>query len=96
MTAKFTTSYFNIYCVKSVQIRSFSGPYFPVFGLKTEIYGVNLRIQSEYRKVRTRKNSAFRHLLRSDHTSILTHLLHTPNGSFSSKKGYGIFHKKTS
>ena len=26
----------------------FSGPYFPVFGLNTEIYGVNLRIQSEY------------------------------------------------
>ena len=29
------------HCVKSVQIRSFSGPYFPVFGLNTEIYGVN-------------------------------------------------------
>ena len=27
-----------------------SGPYFPAFGLNTEIYGVNLRIQSEYRK----------------------------------------------
>ena len=27
-----------------------SGPYFPVFGLNTEIYGVNLQIQSEYRK----------------------------------------------
>ena len=40
-------------------IRSFSGPYFPAFGLNTEIYGVNLnlRIQSEYRKIRTRKNS---------------------------------------
>ena len=25
----------------------FSGPYFPVFGLNTEIYGVNLRIPSE-------------------------------------------------
>ena len=32
-----------------------SGPHFPVFGLNTEIYGVNLRIQSEYRKIRTRK-----------------------------------------
>ena len=39
----------------------FSGPYFPVFGLNTEIYGVNLRIQSEYRKMRTRKNSVFGH-----------------------------------
>ena len=28
----------------------FSGPYFPVFGLNTEIYTVNLRIQSKYRK----------------------------------------------
>ena len=28
----------------------FSGPYFPVFGLNAEIYGVNLRIQSEYGK----------------------------------------------
>ena len=26
-----------------------SGPYFPIIGLNTEIYGVNLRIQSEYR-----------------------------------------------
>ena len=33
----------------------FSGPSFPVFGLNTEIYGVNLRMQSEYRKRRTRK-----------------------------------------
>ena len=37
---------------------SFSGPYFPVFGLNAEIYRVNLPIQSEYWKTRTRKNSA--------------------------------------
>ena len=42
-----------------------SGPYFPVFGLNTEIYFVNLRIQSEYRKIRTRNNSIFRHFSRS-------------------------------
>ena len=35
------------HCVKSVQIQSFSGPYFPALGLNMEIYGVNLRIQSE-------------------------------------------------
>ena len=29
---------------QSVQIRSYSGPYFPVFELNTEIYGVNIRI----------------------------------------------------
>ena len=27
------------HCVKSVQIRSFSGPYFPVFGMNTGKYG---------------------------------------------------------
>ena len=43
----------------------FSGPYFPVFGLNTEIYGVNLRMQSEYRKIRIRKNSVFGHFSRS-------------------------------
>ena len=31
----------------------FSGPYFPVFGLKTETYSVNLRIQSKRGKLRT-------------------------------------------
>ena len=33
----------------------FSGPYFPVFELNTEIYGVNFRIQSEYSKTLTKK-----------------------------------------
>ena len=35
----------------------FSGPYFPLFGLNTVIYSVNLGIQSEYRNIRTKKNS---------------------------------------
>ena len=30
----------NIHCVKSVLIRSFSGPYFPAFGLNTKRYSV--------------------------------------------------------
>ena len=42
-----------------------SGQYFPVSGLNTEIYGVNLRIQSKYGKIRTRKNSVFEHFSRS-------------------------------
>ena len=42
-----------------------SGPYFPVFGLNKEIYEVNLRIQSEYSKIRTRINSVFGHFSRS-------------------------------
>ena len=46
-----------------------SGPYFSVFGLNTEIYGVN-RIQFEYRKIQTRNNSVYGHFLRS--VNILT------------------------
>ena len=48
-----------------------SGPYFPVFGLNTENYGVNLRIQSWPRKMRTRKNSVFGHFSRSENNEIL-------------------------
>ena len=51
-----------------------SGPCFPVFGLDTEIYW-NLRIQSEYRKIRTRKNSVSGHISRSGihHSSFQYH-----------------------
>ena len=42
------------HCVKSVRIRSYSGRYFPAFGLNTERYGVSLCIQSECGKMRTR------------------------------------------
>ena len=38
---------------KSVRIRSYSGPYFPAFGLNTERYGLSFRIQSERGKIRT-------------------------------------------
>ena len=43
----------------------FSGPYFPAFVLNTERYFVFLRIQSEYRKIRTRKKSVLGHFSRS-------------------------------
>ena len=42
-----------------------SGLYFLVFGMNTEIYGLNIRIQSEHRKIRTRNNSVFGHFSRS-------------------------------
>ena len=42
-----------------------SGSYFPLFGLNTKIYEVNLHIQSEYRKIRTRNNSVFGRFSRS-------------------------------
>ena len=31
------------HCVRGVRIRSYSGPYFPAFGLNTERYGVRMR-----------------------------------------------------
>ena len=43
------------HCVKSFRIRSFSGLYFPVFGLNMKSYSVSLRIQSKLGKLRTRK-----------------------------------------
>ena len=43
-----------IHCVKSVRIRSYSGPHFPAFGLNTERYGVSLHSQSKCGKMRTR------------------------------------------
>ena len=42
-----------------------SGPYFPVFVLNMEIYELNPRIQSEYRKRRTKHNSVFGHFSHS-------------------------------
>ena len=41
-------------CVKSVRIRSYSGPHFSAFGLNTERYSVSPRIQSECEKMRSR------------------------------------------
>ena len=52
-----------LHCVKSVRIRSFSGPYFPAFGLNTERYEVSLCYYSECWKMRTSKK--YRHFSRS-------------------------------
>ena len=45
----------SFHCMKSVHIRSFSGLYFPTFGLNTEGYGASLRFLSECEKIRTKK-----------------------------------------
>ena len=42
------------HCVKSVRFRSYSGPYFPAFGLNTERYRESIHIQFECRKIRTK------------------------------------------
>ena len=44
----------NQHCVKSVSIRSYSGPHFLGFGQNTERDGVSLRVQSKCRDMRTR------------------------------------------
>ena len=46
---------FIIHCVKSVHIRSFSGPYFPAFGLNKDRFSASLRIQFKCEKIRTIK-----------------------------------------
>ena len=55
--------------MKSVCIWSFSGPYFPLFGLNAEIYGVSLLIQFECGKIRNRKtpNTDTYHAVRISH-----------------------------
>ena len=55
----------SVLCIRSVQIRSYFWSVFSCFGLNTEIYFVDLHIQSEYRKIRTRNNSVFGHFSRS-------------------------------
>ena len=46
-------------------------PYFALFGLNTEIYGVKLRIHSDRRKIRTRNNYVFEHF---SHSFCIFHL----------------------
>ena len=43
------------HCVRSARIRSFSGGYFPAFGLNTERHGVSLHIQFKCGKIWNRK-----------------------------------------
>ena len=54
MTFQLTIVVSYCYFVKSVRIRSYSGPHLPAFELNTERYGVSLRIQSECGKMRIR------------------------------------------
>ena len=56
----------DLHSVKSVHIWSFSGLYFPAFGLNMERYFVSLRIQSKCGKIRARKNSEYGQFSRSD------------------------------
>ena len=55
----------NCHSMKSVQIRSFFLDRIFLYSDWIRIFTVNLRIQSEYRKIRTRKNSVFGQFWRS-------------------------------
>ena len=48
-----------------------SGLHFPALRLNMEIYSVNLHIQSEYRKIQTRKYSVFGHFSHSEYLNKL-------------------------
>ena len=62
--------------------RVISGPYFPVFGLNTEIYEVSLYIQSGYRKIWTSNNSVFGHFSSSDYAPNYENLHENKNRQF--------------
>ena len=60
------TALFSLYTVWNVsKYGVFSGPYFLIFELHTEIYVVNLRVKSECGKLQNRKNSIFGYFSRS-------------------------------
>ena len=56
----------NLICIFFQRYMQVFGPCFPIFGLNNEIYNVNFRFQSEYRKIHTRKNFGFGNFLCSD------------------------------
>ena len=49
--------------MKSVHIRTYSGPYFPAFELNTERHEVSLRIQPEFGKIIDQNNNEYGHIL---------------------------------
>ena len=51
---QFALAYTTKHCLKSVRIRSFSGPYFLAFWLNKKRFSVSLHIQSECGKIRIR------------------------------------------
>ena len=60
VTQRYLGSYFKL--VTAWKVSKYGvifGPCFPAFGLNTGRYSVSLRIQCEYREIRTRNNSVF-------------------------------------
>ena len=60
------TARFPLYTIWNVsKYENFFSTHFPIFGLNTEICGVNIRIKSEYGNIRNRKNSISGYFSRS-------------------------------
>ena len=57
------------HCIKSVRIRIFSGPYFPVLTLNTKRHEVSLRIFVRMRENNDQKNSEYGQFSRSKRKS---------------------------
>ena len=70
----------NHHCQKYARFRSFSGPYFPAFGLMTERYSV-------LRKNTNQKNSEYGHFSRSARGTYRITFIHT---AWKMSK-YGVF-----
>ena len=65
-------------CTKRIRIRSVSGLHFPASGLDAEICSVNLRIQSECGKIRTRRtrNTDTFYVVKKYHQNDLLNILY--------------------
>ena len=61
-------NFHSSHCLKSVRFRSFSGQYFPAFGLNTDISLYSVRM----RKNTNQKNSEYRYVLRSVNGKVIT------------------------
>ena len=62
------------YCIKMSKFGVFYGQYFSVFTQNSSIYKENFRIQSEYRKIRTKKAPNSNTLFKQQNA------LHNPTG----------------
>ena len=80
----------NKHCLKSVQTRSFSGPYFTVFGLNLEKYSVSLRIQSDAAKYRPEKTPFLDTFHAVKNLVVFIKLKNIANSHFSSDKFFPI------
>ena len=67
---KLPLSTWSHHCLKSIQIGSFCGLYFPLFRPNTGSYSVSLRIQSKHTKIKTRTNSVSGHFSRGAYEHI--------------------------